>query len=162
MKFSPRLRALYDACEPGHPLADLCCDHGYLGIHAYASKLFPEILFVDQAEHGMQILKQKFAQYADVDSRATQVRFLTSDAGQIKVPLQGTVVIAGVGGVNMMKILSELEKRGMLQARSLILAPHRHRHLYEVEYLFNFRKVSVTEITEKSIQRPIFVFKKIA
>ena len=161
MKFSSRLRTLYESCVPGQPLVDLCCDHGYLGIHAFASKQFPEIVFVDQAKHGMELLRQKFEQHADLAAHPTKIQLITSDAGELNITLKGTVVIAGVGGVNMMHILSRLEHRGLLQAETLVLAPHRHRELYDVEFLFKFKRISVKEVIEKSIVRPIFVFKRL-
>ncbi|MBC7396645.1 MAG: SAM-dependent methyltransferase [Bdellovibrionales bacterium] len=158
MKFSPRLRALYEACPEGQALADLCCDHGHLGVYAYTSMRFPRVLFVDQVGHTMQNLEARFDQYVRRSDHPTSAIFLTSDAGKIPFALEGTVVIAGIGGVNMMRILNELKSADRLKAHTLILAPHRHRELFEHTELFGLPHVRTLEVTEKGIIRPIFIF----
>jgi len=158
MRFSPRLRAIYDELLPGLPVADLCCDHGYLGLNAYLSQHFPEIHFVDQVPQTMMVLENNFNQYFKNTLNLTQVNFTTSDAGKIQSILTGNVVIAGVGGKNMMRILDYLNQFQILRPKRLILSPHRHQELFEQSELFGLSHSHTRSVIEAGITRPIFVF----
>lgn len=139
-------------------MADLCCDHGYLGLWAYETENFPEIHFVDVSSFAMELLEKNFHQYVKKDSNQTQVYFYTADAGRMETPLTGNVVIAGVGGYLMMRMLESLHERGMLRAERLILSPHRHEEQYEKPELFGYQHSHTVHILETGYQRPIFVF----
>lgn len=160
MKLSPRLFALYSELTPGLPVVDICCDHGLLGLFAYDSQLFPEILFIDQVPIIMKSLEQKFQKSFLNDANSTKVRFITADGGKVKEPLKGNIVVAGIGGINMMEILHGLHDSGNLQGEKLILAPHRNPELFMKENLFDYQYAHTTEVEESGRVRPIFIFKK--
>lgn len=161
MKLSPRLFALYSELTPGLAVIDICCDHGLLGLFAYDSKLFPEILFIDQVPSIMTSLENKFLKHFKNDANETQVRFMTADGGKMREDLKGNIVVAGIGGINMMEILLGLFESGHLKGQKLILAPHRNYELFQKEELFGFKYTHTTEVEEAGRLRPIFVFKKI-
>jgi tRNA (adenine22-N1)-methyltransferase len=158
MKLSSRLLQIYQELQPGMPVSDLCCDHGYLGLHAYESEQFPEIIFVDQVPFAMDLLEKNFDQYVKNDENATQVKFITSDAGKVQTILTGNVVIAGVGGMNMMQMLEGLHQNQKLKPNRLILSPHRNQELYEKPELFGLKFSHVKTIEEAGKSYPIFVF----
>ena len=158
MKLSPRLLTLYEELSPGLPVADLCCDHGHLGMHAYLSNRFPEILFVDQVPFAMNLLEKNFDEYVKSEDNPTLVSFITSDAGKIKTLLTGNVVIAGVGGVNMMKMLESLFQGEKLKPSRLILSPHKNQELFQKPELFGLPHSHTKSIVEAGIKYSIFIF----
>ena len=137
---------------------DLCCDHGHLGLHAYLSQQFPEIHFVDQVPETMINLEKKFHQYFKDESNPTRVSFITSDAGKVQTPLTGNVIIAGVGGKNMMLMLENLYQKQNFRPQRLILSPHKRVEFFQKPELFGLTLSHTTSVLEKGINRPIFVF----
>ena len=160
MKFSPRLQLLFNEFTPGVPVVDLCCDHGYLGLHAYLTELFPEILFVDQVPFSMMNLEKNFHQYFKKNENPTLVNFITSDAGKVQTILTGNVVIAGVGGNNMMKILEGLHQNKRLKPKKLILSPHKHPEKFEKPELFGLSLSHTLKFVESRIERTVFIFQE--
>lgn len=160
MKLSPRLLALYSELTPNFPVVDICCDHGLLGLFAYESQNFPEIHFIDQVPLIMENLQNRFSKNFLNSENPTKVAFTTADGGKVRTPLKGTIVIAGIGGMNMMEILLGLAQSGNLQAEKLVLAPHRNYQLFHQETLFDYIYAHTTEVEESGRMRPIFVFKK--
>jgi len=158
MKLSRRLQAIYDELKPGVPVADICCDHGYLGAHAYLSKKFPEIIFIDQVKETMIQLETKFEQFVRDDEIETSVNFITADARKVRVPFSGNVVLAGVGGKNMMEMLEGLFQSPDFKPARLILSPHRNPELYEKSQLFGLPFSHSNQVTEADVTSPIFVF----
>jgi len=158
MKLSPRLQAIFDELTPGVPVVDVCCDHGYLGAQAYLSEQFPEVIFIDQVKETMLQLEAKFHQHVKNDEIQTRVSFITADARKVKTPLSGNIVIAGVGGKNMMEMLGGLFHSPDFKPTRLILSPHRNPELYETPELFGLKQLRSTSITEGSVTSPIFVF----
>lgn len=123
-KLSPRLQLIYDHLIPGKPVWDFCCDHGYLGLNAYESGLFPEVHFVDQVRHIIEHLRERFAQDHHLEEHSAQSFFHPQAGEAVLTPVRGTAVIAGVGPSTVLKILEGLEERKLLQAERLILVPH--------------------------------------
>jgi tRNA A22 N-methylase len=160
MKLSARLQALYNELIPGMPVVDLCCDHGHLGLYAYESEQFPEIVFVDQAALAMRILAENFQKYVKDEENLTHVTFITADVGKLQISLKGNVVAAGVGGINLMIMLKSLHESGRLECDVLIVSPHRNNELYEHAELFGLKHSHTHKITETGRERSIFVFKR--
>jgi tRNA A22 N-methylase len=158
MKLSPRLHAIFKELTPGQPVADICCDHGHLGAHAYLSGQFPEIIFVDQVVESMKQLESKFNQYCRNSENPTRVEFITVDAKKLRSSLTGNVVIAGVGGLNMMEMLEGLFTSPSFKPRKLVLSPHRNDELYERAELFGLKHSHTSTVIEDGRTRSIFVF----
>lgn len=124
-KLSPRMQLIYDHLIPGEPVWDLCCDHGYMGLNAYASGLFPEVYFVDQVEHIVQRLEQQFQQNYLSLSSSVKAHFLPLPGESVQTEIRGTLVIAGVGAHTIFKIVQALHGRGVLRASKMILVPQK-------------------------------------
>lgn len=122
MKLSPRLQWIYERLLPGQPVWDLGCDHGFLGREALASACFPAVHFVDQVPHLIASLQQELAGQPGA-------RFCAQAAESLQEPVQGTLVIAGMGAHAMHKILEGLASQKFLQAQRLILGPQRDEKL---------------------------------
>lgn len=118
------MQLVYDHLIPGKPVWDFCCDHGYLGLRAYESGRFSEVYFVDQVRHIIEQLKQRFEQHHLSDELEAKVHFLPHAGEELLMAVHGTVVITGVGPHTILRILSSLSQRKLLQADRLILSPH--------------------------------------
>lgn len=105
---------------PGEDFWDICCDHGLLGKSALVSARFPRVHFVDRVPHIIANLKDRLG---DLPAGS---RILLSDAADLEEVIQGSVFIAGVGGHNIIKILSSWTAKDILRARRLVLNPLTH------------------------------------
>src|SRR4051812_49221992 len=114
MRLSPRLEALLTRCVPGFPVWDLCCDHGLVGLAALESGKFTAVIFNDSVEHLLNLLKPKINGRADC-------RIVHAFAEEISEPLTGNLVLAGIGGEKIYKILSTHAERQTLKAQKIIV-----------------------------------------
>lgn len=148
-KLSLRLQTIYDHLLPGKPVWDFCCDHGYLGLYAYRVGRFPEVHFVDQVPEIIERLKVRFEtkhlQSAEFPSRAF---FHMSAAEKIKLPLQGTVVMAGVGSHTILDFLNVAD---FSQTDRLILAPQKDEELL-LQSLQTAPGVAFTHTLQKNLE----------
>lgn len=124
-KLTPRMQLIYDHLIPGEPVWDLCCDHGYMGLNAYESGLFPEVSFVDQVAPIVQRLEQRFKQYYLNSKSSVTVRFFSLPGEELPTEIKGTLVIAGVGAHTIFKIVQALHGRSFLQASKMIFVPQK-------------------------------------
>ena len=104
--------------KPNLDFWDVCCDHGKLGELALRSKEFKKIYFVDQVDHQIIKIQQKYP--------SPNVVSFALDASDIKIPIEGNFIIAGVGAFTINKIISSLFNNGFLSADLLILAPQKN------------------------------------
>ena len=94
---STRLQIIYDRILPGHPLWDIGCDHGYVGLRAFSSGLCSEVHLVDRALPAIDHLRDQIAERWPNGS-GKGLRIWHSDAEHDVLPVaHGTVVMAGMG-----------------------------------------------------------------
>lgn len=152
-KLSPRLQLIYDQLIPGNPVWDFCCDHGYMGLNAYMSGHFPSVHFVDQVRHIIEQLEKRFQEDHFQEEHSTQAFFLPLAGEEILTPVEGNVVIAGVGAFTVEKILRAISARGLLRAKRLILCPQggaeklflKLREIPEFDYEFSNEDCKIDE-----------------
>jgi len=116
---SPRLGLLLGQGLPGEDFWDVCCDHGLLGERALFEERFSRVHFVDRVPHIMAKLRDRIGEPAGS-------RFILSGAEDLEENISGTVVIAGVGGFNLIKILGSWDSKKILHARRVVLNPLTH------------------------------------
>jgi len=116
---SPRLQKLYDLCQPKQPVWDLCCDHGLLGLWALHSETHPCVVFNDAVAHVLEGLQQKFG------AHAPRAKVICGPAEDIVEPLDGNVVLAGIGGEKIVRILQTHAARANLHATRVIACPEK-------------------------------------
>lgn len=110
--------ALIDA-----PFWDICCDHGHVGIGALEKKISSEVHFVDQLPHIFERLDQLIRQTLP-DQNNYRYYLHPMKGEQIDFTVEGTCLIAGVGGLTIKKILEALFVADKLKAQRLLLSPH--------------------------------------
>jgi tRNA (adenine22-N1)-methyltransferase len=151
MRLSPRLQALLDRCEPGLPLWDLCCDHGLLGLGALASGTFSEVIFNDAVPHVIEALTPQIKAFENA-------RAVLALAEDIQEPLTGNIILAGVGGEKIFKILSSHALRGGLKARHIIVCPEKHAEWLSEQALPGYKLVEHISIPHNHGKREILHF----
>lgn len=102
LPISGRLLACCNFIAPGARVADIGCDHGYLGIHLLKSGLASSVIAADVREKPLQSAMANALKYGVQD----RMRFFLSD-GAVAIPRDfDTMVCAGMGGDTIIHILS--------------------------------------------------------
>lgn len=165
LKLSPRMQLIYDLLLPGQSVWDFCCDHGYMGLNAYESGVFPEICFVDQVPHIIEQLRQRFEKEYYRENYSSQAYFFPLPGELINKPLHGTAILAGVGAHTIFKILQCLQKNGFLHAQRIILCPQRDEEkllemLLEIPKFHYKLRNEDCQIIERGRSRKLLIFDK--
>jgi tRNA A22 N-methylase len=105
---SSRLQNLYDCVLPDQPLWDIGCDHGNLGLWAYADGSCSEVHLVDRSIQVMDRLRRQVAErWPDGPGQGLQLWHQDAEHQQLPVTT-GTVVIAGVGVWTILRIAARI------------------------------------------------------
>lgn len=166
LKLSRRMQLIFDFLVPGEPVWDFCCDHGYMGLNAYESGLFPEVHFVDQVPHIIEQVQQRFQTEHFRENSSARAYFFAVAGEDIPKPLYGSAIIAGVGAYTIFKILESLHERDFLHAKRLILCPQRddEKLKEDLRKMSNFSYEMTRdccEIVERGRGRKLLIFDKI-
>ena len=99
---SSRLQACCKLVAPGDRVADIGCDHGYLGIYLLTQGIAKSVIAADINEGPLQSAVRNSEKYGVRD----QMQFYLSD-GVRNIPREfDTLVCAGMGGDTMISILA--------------------------------------------------------
>ena len=119
---SPRLRACCNFITPGHRVADVGTDHGYLGIWLLREGICPSVIAADIGEGPLSAAKANAQRFGLAD----KMQFCLSDGVQ-DIPRDfDTLVIAGMGAQTMIHIL---ENAPWLSGRTMVLQPQNKANL---------------------------------
>ncbi|MDO4477987.1 MAG: class I SAM-dependent methyltransferase [Lachnospiraceae bacterium] len=102
MKLSKRLQAVANMITPGLPVVDVGTDHGYIPIYRVEEGLSPRAVASDVNKGPLASAVENIAAHGLAD----KIRPVLAD-GVPKEPLEGALVIAGMGGMLMSRILRE-------------------------------------------------------
>lgn len=119
MQLSERMRVVAAFVTPGNRVADVGCDHGYLAIWLCAEKIVPSALALDVNPGPLSAARQNIA--ARGLEAYIQTR-LSDGLASLEPGEADTVVIAGMGGRLMSRILRE-GKRPLVSVKELVLEP---------------------------------------
>lgn len=162
---SNRLKLIFDQLLPDCAVWDICCDHGYLGLNAYQSQLFPEVNFVDQVPEIMARLEERFHREIVQTTNPTTPRFIALSGEDLTLELTGNVVISGVGSYTIFQILKSLQTKNLLKAKRLILCPQNDVvKMDEIKKLPGFlyrQSQDIISVNEKDRVREIFVLDQV-
>ena len=98
---SKRLLACAEYVRQGDVVADIGCDHGYLGIHLLKSGIAKRIIAADINEGPLQAARNNARKFGVED----QMTFHLSDGVKLVPQDFDTLVCAGMGGDTMVSIL---------------------------------------------------------
>ena len=125
-----KIVSLIPVCDT---LADVGCDHGYIGIEALQSGRATNVTFVDISKPSLEKARQNCPQ-----AFKTNVKFICQDGlRQLKVDC---AVIAGMGGLEIISILEEAQAL----PQQLVLQPMRNQRDVR-QYLMNNYEIVVYE-----------------
>lgn len=157
-RLSFRMKIFIDKALPNEPFWDVCCDHGYVGIGALESRKFPYVYFVDQLPHIMKKL-EIFIDKAPDTKKNPNYLLITAPGENIKIPIEGTLLIAGVGATTIINIL----KRAPINAKRILLSPHLEVKKLE-EYIAcdlcakrSYQLTEIIQIPEGKRMRPLYI-----
>lgn len=104
MQLSKRLAAVANLITPGNRVADVGTDHGYIPIYLLNTKKSPHVIAMDINEGPLKRAKENIANH----QLEKNIEIRLSDGLHALAPNEvDTVVIAGMGGNLVMRILSE-------------------------------------------------------
>lgn len=119
MQLSLRLSAIAEMVTEGNRLVDVGCDHGYLPVYLVLNHKIPGAIAMDVRKGPLSRAQEHIAQYGLTGYIETRL----SDGLAALKPGEGdTLVIAGMGGPLMERILTE-GKSVLGSFRELILQP---------------------------------------
>lgn len=158
-KPSKRIQFLLDQIPPGSELWDVGCDHGLLGLAAVAHQRVSRSHLVDPALSVIESLKQflnspKYSEWwKENEARVQIVRARGED---VVASASGTIVIAGMGGESIVKILERVQNFD-----KLILNPF--SHFEELELCLSERgwTFSLSTVCERQIDYRIYCVEKV-
>lgn len=123
VKLTNRMKLLRDFSLENTPFWDLCCDHGKIGFGVLKIRNNTHVYFVDCIETIIKETQQK-AQYYLSDEEYCRAHFYCLKAEDITMKCEGVILIAGVGGLVITKILTSLFHNKKLMAEKIILSPY--------------------------------------
>ena len=142
MTLSKRLQAIADMVTPGLKLADIGTDHAYIPISLAEEGIIPAALAMDVREGPLERAAAHIRDHCLQDKVKTR---LSDGAAGLKTGEADSVVISGMGGLLMMRILSE-GAAVLSYADELILQPQSdissvRRFLYESGYMIDLENM---------------------
>ncbi|MDD3414964.1 MAG: class I SAM-dependent methyltransferase [Lachnospiraceae bacterium] len=152
MELSERLKAVASFVTPGSRIADVGCDHGYIPIYLYEKGSIKKAIAMDINEGPLQRAKEHIAEHnlsCYIETR------LSDGVENLKHGEADTLIIAGMGGPLMQKILTDGVEtiKGM---KEFILQPQSEIREFRHFLLENgFRIVEETIICEEDKFYPI-------
>ena len=121
LKLSERLMAAASLVTPGLVLADIGTDHGFLPIWLVQSGLTPRAVAADVNEGPLERAREHIA--AQGLEEKIETRRMDGLAGFCARDGIESIVIAGMGGTLMIRILKEAQEEVLAGCRELILQP---------------------------------------
>lgn len=132
MNLSKRLRMVADCVTKGNVVADVGCDHAYISIYLVEKKVAPRTIALDVNEGPLLRAQENILSYGFENLITTR---LSDGLHKLKPKEADSIIIAGMGGPLMIKILEE-GSECVKAAKELILQPQ--SEIWRVrEYLHN-------------------------
>lgn len=119
MQISKRLEAVASFVEQGSVIADVGCDHGYIPIYLYQKGMIPKAIAMDVNKGPLERAEIHIREYGLGEYITTR---LSDGVRALKPNEADAVVIAGMGGALMEKIIEEGEET--LKSVSYLILSH--------------------------------------
>ena len=129
MQLSLRLKTVADSVTGGNRVADVGCDHAYIAIHLAENNIAPRVVAMDVNKGPLSKARE------NIEIRGLEDRIetrLSDGLARLNPGEADTVVIAGMGGALMVRILTEGES-ALKEVKELILQPHKNGYRIESE-----------------------------
>lgn len=134
-ELSPRLKLLYSKIPENQPFYDMCCDHGYIALHAFQNLNIPKVIAVDIVPNIIRRIRTHLPQYFSDIPEITERNFTKwrieknqkeligfSHGAENLKNIQGTLMVAGVGTHTLLKIFQAHKENS--EVKRWILSTH--------------------------------------
>ncbi len=160
MQLSLRLKTVADSVTGGNRVADVGCDHAYIAIHLAENNIAPRVVAMDVNKGPLSKARENIKVRGLEDRIETR---LSDGLDRLNPGEADTVVIAGMGGALMVRILTEGEaalkevKELILQPQSEIFLVRRHLHAngYRIESEKMVKEEDKYYIIIKALKDPV-------
>ena len=128
-QLGPRLSALARLCGQGQRVVDVGCDHSLLSLALLESGHFQEALAIDIQEEPLRRAQERLDRWIATDKLpaelATRIHYQQNDGlADLSLRADDCLVIAGMGGMEIHKILGQTQPDGLAENR-IVLSPQR-------------------------------------
>ena len=127
IKLSKRLRAIVNFCDKNKIIADIGTDHGFVPNFLYEEDYNRKIIATDISLNSLN----KAIEFSELRGNKGKIEHIVCN-GLEKIPPVDQIIIAGMGGILISKILDKDFEKAR-QAEKLILQP-----MQQVDYLRKF------------------------
>lgn len=146
MQLSKRLKVVADYVTPNSKVADIGCDHAHTSIYLVTNQIADSVIAMDINKGPLARAKENIQRYGCSDK--VKVR-LSDGAKQLKAGETDTILISGMGGVLIRKILEDSQEV-IKTNRELILQPQSEiplvrRYLHQEGYCISGETMLVDE-----------------
>ncbi|MCK8617009.1 class I SAM-dependent methyltransferase [Fructobacillus sp. M158] len=149
IKLSPRLQAVADLVETKQKVADIGSDHAYLATYLVESDRVAEAIVGEVAKGPLDNAKKTVANSGlstKIDCRLADGLFALTAEDKVE-----TVVIAGMGGLLIKKILNDNRALGPFQ--QLVLQPNTDQDALRAWLVANGYRISQEQLVEEQPHR---------
>ncbi len=140
---SNRLERIISFVDRGAKVADVGCDHGFVPIELIRRGIVEQAAALDVNREPLEKAKEN-ASKAGLSDRISF--YLSNGLQKLPEGKADTVIIAGMGGILMARILAEAPKNVMAGMKSFILAPQS-----EYEHFRHYLADNGFEITDEAL-----------
>lgn len=142
MQLSNRLKTVADTVTKGNRVADVGCDHAYIAIYLAENDIAPGVIAMDVNKGPLSKAKENIRLWGLAERIETR---LSDGLSKLNPGEADSIVIAGMGGSLMVRILREGEK-SLEEVRELVLQPQSEifllrRYLHEKGYTIQSEKM---------------------
>ncbi len=156
MKLNNRLAQVASFIEDDSSVIDVGCDHAFLDIYLAQNKKMKKIIASDNKEGPLEKAKENVRK-AHLEKEIT---LLLSSGIEKLDPTIDTLVISGMGGLNMVGIC-KYESQKMKQFSTLVLSPNNEVEFVRREFVkMGFHIDQEALVLDKDIIYPVLRFKR--
>jgi tRNA (adenine22-N1)-methyltransferase len=146
MQLSRRLKAVADSVTKGNRVADVGCDHAYISIYLIRNDIAPYVIAMDVNKGPLSRAEENIKRKKYEDRIETRL----SNGLEKMIPGEAdTILLAGMGGVLMIKILEE-GKEVVASAKELVLQPQSEiplvrKYIHSIGYQIKEEQILIDE-----------------
>ncbi len=156
MKINNRLKKLSSYIEDNSSFIDVGCDHALLGIYAVKTKNNIKVIASDIAEGPLKQARINIDKY----NLSNDIKIKLGDGISTIEDYIDTIVISGMGGLNIVNILEEGKDR-LNNIKRIVLSPNNfYKEVREKTKELGYKIVCEEMVLDKGKYYPIIVLEK--
>lgn len=146
MQLSKRLQTVADTVTKGNTVADIGCDHAYIAIYLIEEAIAPKVIAMDINKGPLKRADDNIRARGYENSIETR---LSNGLEKLKKEEADTILMAGIGGALMIRILEE-GREVLKGSKELVLSPQSEinqvrKYLHENHFAIREEKMVLDE-----------------